>query len=166
MDWTVCSGNGLVQLCLIWKRCCLPHTVQWYCTTDQRSTCVMQSNPDVRSWMSSNGLDNLSQLEEYFERRVLDLATLAGRSYIVWQVWVAVYKLVPVSVMHGLCTVSSSGFYHLTWKVQLHFWRFMCEDCLTATAWSSNASKHNNSVVENFNIEYPCDVPEKSKPEA
>lgn len=47
--------------------------------------CV-QSNPDVRSWMSSNGLESLSQLESYFEGRVLDLATLAGRSYIIWQV--------------------------------------------------------------------------------
>ena len=36
--------------------------------------------------MKSNGLESLSQLEGYFEERVLDLAAQAGRSYIVWQV--------------------------------------------------------------------------------
>ena len=36
--------------------------------------------------MRANSLGSLSQLETYFESRVLDLATLAGRSYIVWQV--------------------------------------------------------------------------------
>ncbi|KAL3160605.1 hypothetical protein ABBQ32_010536 [Trebouxia sp. C0010 RCD-2024] len=44
-----------------------------------------QSNPDVQDWMRANSLGSLSQLETYFESRVLDLATLAGRSYIVWQ---------------------------------------------------------------------------------
>lgn len=44
-----------------------------------------QSNPDVQDWMQANSLGSLSQLEGYFESRVLDLATLAGRSYIVWQ---------------------------------------------------------------------------------
>ena len=46
----------------------------------------LQSNPDVQDWMKANSLGSLSQLEGYFESRVLDLATLAGRSYIVWQV--------------------------------------------------------------------------------
>lgn len=46
----------------------------------------LQSNPDVQDWMKANSLGTLSQLEGYFESRVLDLATLAGRSYIVWQV--------------------------------------------------------------------------------
>ncbi|DBA89255.1 TPA: hypothetical protein ACH3X1_016396 [Trebouxia sp. C0004] len=44
-----------------------------------------QSNPDVQDWMKANSLGSLSQLEGYFESRVLGLATLAGRSYIVWQ---------------------------------------------------------------------------------
>ncbi|KAL0048809.1 hypothetical protein WJX82_011636 [Trebouxia sp. C0006] len=44
-----------------------------------------QSNPDVQDWMKANRLGSLSQLEGYFESRVLDLATLAGRSYIIWQ---------------------------------------------------------------------------------
>lgn len=30
-------------------------------------------------------IESMSQLEEYFERRVLDLAAATGRSYIVWQ---------------------------------------------------------------------------------
>lgn len=47
---------------------------------------LVQSNPDVQDWMQANSLGSLSQLEGYFESRVLDLATLAGRSYIVWQV--------------------------------------------------------------------------------
>ena len=47
---------------------------------------LMQSNPDIQDWMRVNSLGSLSQLETYFESRVLDLATLAGRSYIVWQV--------------------------------------------------------------------------------
>lgn len=47
---------------------------------------IMQSNPEVRQWMKANSFGALSELEGYFERRVLDLATLAGRSYIVWQV--------------------------------------------------------------------------------
>ena len=46
----------------------------------------LQSNPEVQDWMKANSLDSLSQLETYFEGRVLDLASLAGRSYIVWQV--------------------------------------------------------------------------------
>lgn len=46
----------------------------------------VQSNPDVQDWMEANSLGSLAQLEGYFESRVLDLATLAGRSYIVWQV--------------------------------------------------------------------------------
>ena len=46
----------------------------------------LQSNPEVQDWMRANSLDSLSQLETYFESRVLDLASLAGRSYIVWQV--------------------------------------------------------------------------------
>ena len=46
----------------------------------------IQSNPEVQDWMTANSLDSLSQLETYFESRVLDLACLAGRSYIVWQV--------------------------------------------------------------------------------
>lgn len=50
------------------------------------AVCRMQSNPDVQDWMRANSLGSLSQLETYFEGRVLDLATLAGRSYIVWQV--------------------------------------------------------------------------------
>ena len=45
-----------------------------------------QSNPGIQDWMKANSFDSLSQLESYFESRVLDLATLAGRSYIVWQV--------------------------------------------------------------------------------
>ena len=46
----------------------------------------VQSNPGIQDWMKANSFDSLSQLESYFESRVLDLATLAGRSYIVWQV--------------------------------------------------------------------------------
>lgn len=30
-------------------------------------------------------IKSMSALEEYFERRVLDLAAASGRSYIVWQ---------------------------------------------------------------------------------
>ncbi len=52
-----------------------------------KHTCaLLQSNPDVQDWMKANSFGTLSQLESYFESRVLDLATLAGRSYIVWQV--------------------------------------------------------------------------------
>ncbi len=47
---------------------------------------LVQSNPDVQDWMKANSLGSLSQLEGYFESRVLNLAILAGRSYIVWQV--------------------------------------------------------------------------------
>ena len=36
--------------------------------------------------MAANNFDSPAQLEGYFVSRVLDLATLAGRSYIVWQV--------------------------------------------------------------------------------
>lgn len=52
----------------------------------QGGLCWVQSNPNVQDWMRANSLGSLSQLETYFESRVLDLATLAGRSYIVWQV--------------------------------------------------------------------------------
>ena len=54
---------------------------------------LLQSNPDVQEWMRSNGVDSLSQLEGYFEERVLELAALAGRSYIVWQVSSAIATL-------------------------------------------------------------------------
>ena len=54
---------------------------------DSMASCaVLQSNPGIQDWMRANSLGSLSQLETYFESRVLDLATLAGRSYIVWQV--------------------------------------------------------------------------------
>ena len=56
----------------------------------------MQSNPDIQDWMKANSFDSLSQLESYFESRVLDLATLAGRSYIVWQVWPSTSQLLRV----------------------------------------------------------------------
>ena len=47
-----------------------------------------QSNPEVRSWMAETGLETAAAVEEYFENRVLALAAAAGRSYIVWQVWI------------------------------------------------------------------------------
>ena len=38
-------------------------------------------------WMGRQDpvIKDMTALEEYFERRVLDLAEAAGRSYIVWQ---------------------------------------------------------------------------------
>ena len=47
----------------------------------------MQHNPAITKWMEKQDpvIESMSQLEEYFERRVLDLAAATGRSYIVWQ---------------------------------------------------------------------------------
>lgn len=46
---------------------------------------LVQSSPEIRAWMSQNGVKSISELEQYFEARVLALARAAGRSYIVWQ---------------------------------------------------------------------------------
>jgi len=62
----------------------------------------VQSNPDVQDWMKANSLGSLSQLEGYFESRVLDLATLAGRSYIVWQVHTLFWQS---QLNHTLCNL-------------------------------------------------------------
>jgi len=47
----------------------------------------LQNNPEIRGWMAEQDpvIEGMPALEEYFERRVLDLAEAAGRSYIVWQ---------------------------------------------------------------------------------
>ena len=67
----------------------LPFKLPFMCITTIpvcSSYLSIQSNPEIQDWMTANSLDSLSQLETYFESRVLDLACLAGRSYIVWQV--------------------------------------------------------------------------------
>ena len=70
-------------------------------------TCVanvlLQSSPEIRAFMAENGLKSVSELETYFEGRVLGLARQAGRNYIVWQVSVIhlhMYRHSP-SCMHG-----------------------------------------------------------------
>ena len=45
----------------------------------------LQSNPEVQDWMKASHIASTAALEGYFEARVLKLASLAGRSYIVWQ---------------------------------------------------------------------------------
>ena len=47
---------------------------------------LLQSSPEIRAFMAENGLKSVSELETYFEGRVLGLARQAGRNYIVWQV--------------------------------------------------------------------------------
>lgn len=51
------------------------------------SISCLQNNPNITQWRESQNpvIKNMSALEQYFERRVLDLAAAAGRSYIVWQ---------------------------------------------------------------------------------
>ena len=53
----------------------------------QLNSVYMQNNPNIIKWMGiqNPSIKNMSALEEYFERRVLDLAAAAGRLYIVWQ---------------------------------------------------------------------------------
>ena len=60
--------------------------------------------------MAENGLKSVSELETYFEGRVLGLARQAGRNYIVWQVSVIhlhKYCYCP-SCMHA-CACCSKG---------------------------------------------------------
>ena len=47
---------------------------------------LLQSSPEIKAFMAENGLKSVSELETYFEGRVLGLARQAGRNYIVWQV--------------------------------------------------------------------------------
>eukprot|EP00891_Asterochloris_glomerata_P006265 jgi/Astpho2/6265/e_gw1.00088.42.1_t len=44
-----------------------------------------ESNPEVQDWMKASHIASMAALEGYFEARVVKLASLAGRSYIVWQ---------------------------------------------------------------------------------
>ena len=47
----------------------------------------LQNNPEIQEWMAQQDPEicSMPALEQHFERRVLDLAAAAGRSYIVWQ---------------------------------------------------------------------------------
>ena len=47
----------------------------------------LQNNPEIQEWMAQQDpeIRSMPALEQHFERRVLDLAAAAGRSYIVWQ---------------------------------------------------------------------------------
>ena len=47
---------------------------------------LLQSSPEIKAFMAENGLKSVSELETYFEGRVLGLARQVGRNYIVWQV--------------------------------------------------------------------------------
>lgn len=56
------------------------------CCADRVCDVPLQSSPEIRAFMAENGLKSVSELETYFEGRVLGLARQAGRNYIVWQV--------------------------------------------------------------------------------
>lgn len=51
------------------------------------SYAVQQSSPEIKAWMREHNVTSISELETYFEERVFALASAAGRSYIVWQVY-------------------------------------------------------------------------------
>eukprot|EP00884_Botryococcus_braunii_P008075 jgi/Botrbrau1/17269/Bobra.0015s0027.1 len=44
-----------------------------------------KSNPEVQELMAREGFTTPHQVEQYFEERVLQMAAVAGRSYIIWQ---------------------------------------------------------------------------------
>lgn len=56
----------------------------WLCVAKCISVMV-QSSPEIKAWMTQNGVKSIPELEQYFEAHVLALARAAGRSYIVWQ---------------------------------------------------------------------------------
>ena len=48
---------------------------------------LVQNNPDIKDWMKQQDpvIEDMPSLEQYFERKVLDLAKSAAKQYIIWQ---------------------------------------------------------------------------------
>eukprot|EP01120_Amphizonella_sp_Union-15-10_P015421 TRINITY_DN793_c0_g1_i1.p2 TRINITY_DN793_c0_g1~~TRINITY_DN793_c0_g1_i1.p2 ORF type:complete len:233 (-),score=41.39 TRINITY_DN793_c0_g1_i1:56-754(-) len=44
-----------------------------------------QSNPEIQAFVAKNGWKSYSLLEQYYERKLLDIVAAAGKSYIIWE---------------------------------------------------------------------------------
>ena len=90
------------------KRCtqaqgCMQEALQG-CCADRVCDVLLQSSPEIRAFMAENGLKSVSELETYFEGRVLGLARQAGRNYIVWQVGM-IHCCPYIAIVPPACTL-------------------------------------------------------------
>ena len=60
-------------------------TSLWLVQSMHSLVLLLQSNPEVLDYMRQAGLKDMAALEAAFEERVLNLASSAGRAYIIWQ---------------------------------------------------------------------------------